>query len=76
MSAKLAEITDATQTLSTDEKLALVAQLVADALSEIPDPHEAAWQSEVQRRREEVFSGRVRLIPDHEVERSLDRLLG
>ena len=32
MSAKLAEITDAARALSTDEKLALVEQLVADAL--------------------------------------------
>ena len=76
MSAKLAEITDATRALSTDEKLALAEHLVADAVSETPSPHEAAWQSEVQRRRAEVLSGKVKLVSSDEVERSLDRLLG
>ena len=76
MSAKLAEISDAARSLSTDEKLALAEQLVDAALGETPSPHEAAWQAEVDRRREEVLSGKVKLIPADEVERSLDRLLG
>ncbi|MEY2879611.1 MAG: putative addiction module component [Verrucomicrobiota bacterium] len=76
MSATLAEVTDAARALSTDEKLALAEQLVADALSETPSPHEAAWLAEVQRRREEVLSGKVKLVPGDEVERALDRLLG
>ena len=76
MSAKLAEITHAARALSADEKLALAGQLVADALAENPSAHEAAWRAEVKRRREEVLSGRVKLIPGDEVERSLDRLLG
>jgi putative addiction module component (TIGR02574 family) len=76
MSAKLAELSDAVRALSTDEKLALAGELLAAALHESPSPHEAAWQAEVQRRREEVLSGKVKLIPGDEVERSLDRLLG
>ena len=76
MTAKLAELSDAARALSTDEKLVLAEQLVDAALSETPSPHEAVWQAEVHRRREEVLSGKVKLIPAEEVERSLDRLLG
>lgn len=62
--------------LSAEEKLILGEQLVADAVAETSPEHEAAWQDEVKRRRDEVLSGKVRLIPGEEVERSLDRLLG
>jgi putative addiction module component (TIGR02574 family) len=76
MSAKLAEISDAARALSIEEKLELAERLVATALAENPSPHEAAWQAEVSRRRAEGLSGKVKLIPGDEVERSLDRLLG
>ena len=76
MTAHYAEITRAALTLSTEEKLTLAEQLVALAVAETSPGHEAAWQAEVQRRREEVLSGRVKLVPGGEVERSLDRLLG
>ena len=76
MTANLAEVTHAARALSSEEKLALAGQLVADAVAENSSAHEALWQTEVQRRREEVLSGKVRLIPSEEVERSLDRLLG
>ena len=76
MTAQLAEITRAALTLSTEEKLSLAEQLVAVAVSETSPEHEAAWQTEVERRREEVLLGKVKLVPGNEVERSLDRLLG
>ena len=76
MTANLAEVTHAARALSTAEKLALADQLVADAVAENPSAHEAAWQTEVQRRRTEVMSGKVKLIPGDELERSLDRLVG
>jgi hypothetical protein len=76
MTAKLAEISDAARGLSADEKLLLAEELVAAALDESIPAHEAAWRDEVQRRRDEVLAGKVKLIPGDEVERSLDRLLG
>ncbi|MBC7367709.1 MAG: addiction module protein [Undibacterium sp.] len=76
MTAQYAEMTRAALTLSTDEKLSFAEQLVAVAGSETSPEHEAAWQTEVQRRREEVLCGKEKLVPGDEVERSLDRLLG
>ncbi|MSU53796.1 MAG: hypothetical protein CK538_07150 [Opitutia bacterium] len=76
MTAQLAELARAALTLSPEAKLSLAEQLMAVAVAETSPEHEAAWQTGVQRRREEVLSGRVQLVPGNEVERSLDRLLG
>jgi len=76
MTARFDEITRAALALSTEEKLFLAEQLVAVAVSETSPEHETAWRTEVQLRREEVLSGKVKLVPGDEVERSLDRLLG
>jgi hypothetical protein len=76
MTAKFAAISREAHSLSLEEKLALAQELVADALTEAAPAHENAWNAEVQRRREEVLLGKVKLIPAEEVERSLDRLLG
>ena len=76
MTANLAAITREALALTLEEKLVLAQQLVEDALAQSEPAHAAAWNAEVQRRREEVFSGKVKLVPAEEVERSLDRLLG
>jgi putative addiction module component (TIGR02574 family) len=76
MSANLATVTRDALALSAEEKLALAQELVANALAESPMAHQDAWNEEVRRRREEVRSGRVKLVSAAEVERSLDRLLG
>jgi putative addiction module component (TIGR02574 family) len=76
MTAKLAAITRDALSLTVEEKIALVQELVADAVALSSPAHTEAWDAEVQRRRQEVESGKVRLVPAEEVERSLDRLLG
>ena len=75
MTAKFAAITREALTLSVEEKLALAQELVAGAVAHSPTANEAAWDEEVQRRRDEVLSGKVKLVSAEEVERSLDRLL-
>ena len=75
MSAKLAELTAATSALSREEKLALADYLVGEAGPENPAAYDAAWNAEIQRRREEVLSGKVKPLSLEEVERSTARLL-
>ena len=75
-SSTLAELSAASQALTTDEKLALAGQLVARAVEETPSAHATAWDFEVIRRRAEVVSGKVKLIPADEVHRSIERLTG
>ncbi len=75
MTAQTAEIARAAKKLPAEEKIALAEALMADALAETSPEHEALWQAEIQRRREEVRSGKVKLIPGDEVAASLDRLL-
>jgi hypothetical protein len=72
----LAELSAATEALTTDEKLTLAGQLVASAVDETPAAHSAAWDAEVTRRRAEVLSGKIKLIPADEVHRSIERLTG
>ena len=76
MTAQLAELTCAALTLSPEEKLSLAEQLMAAAVAETSPAPAAAWETEVQRRREEVLAGKVQWVPGDEVERSLDRLSG
>lgn len=76
MTAQLAELARAALTFSAEEKLSLAEQLMAAAVAETSPAPAAAWETEVQRRREEVLSGKVQWVPGDEVERSLDRLLG
>ncbi len=76
MTAQLAEPTRAALTLSPEEKLSLAEQLMAAAVAETSPAPAAAWETEVQRRREEVLAGKVQWVPGDEVERSLDRLSG
>jgi putative addiction module component (TIGR02574 family) len=76
MTAKFSEISQAALALSLEEKLELASQLVAGAVAEAPSGYEAAWNDEVRRRREDVRTGKVKLVSSDEVEKSLDRLLG
>ena len=49
---------------------------MAVAAAETSPAPEAAWETEAQRPRAEVLSGKAQWVPGDEVERSLDRLLG
>jgi Putative addiction module component len=73
-SSTLAELSAASQALTTDEKLTLAGQLVARVVEENPSAYSAAWDAEVSLRRGEVISGKVKLIPADEVHRSIERL--
>ena len=76
MTAKLAELTATTSALSREEKLPLADFLLGEAGPKNPAAYEAAWHAEIQRRRDEVLSGEVKLLSLDEVERSTARLLG
>lgn len=76
MTAQLAERTCAELTLSPEEKLSFAEQFMAVAVAETSPAPEAVWETEAQRPRAEVLSGKVQWVPGDEVERSLDRLLG
>ncbi|MES2696607.1 MAG: addiction module protein [Verrucomicrobiota bacterium] len=76
MTAKLAAVARDAQSLSIEEKILLAQELVADVAASSPSAYEAAWKTEVQRRREDVLSGKVELVSEEEVEKSLDKLLG
>ncbi|HEY1110309.1 MAG TPA: addiction module protein [Opitutaceae bacterium] len=76
MTAKLAAVAKDARALSPEEKMQLAQELVADVAANSPSAYEEAWRAEVLRRQDEVLSGKVRLMSEEEVEKSLDRLLG
>jgi hypothetical protein len=70
-----AELTASVLALPLDEKAALADRLLADLTGDVPPEISTAQTSEVMRRREEVFSGKVQLIPGDQVMRELDAML-
>ena len=75
MIAKLAELTAAMSALSREEKLTLADDLFGEPGPENPAAYAAAWDVEIQRRRDEVLSGKVNLLTLVAAERSTTRLL-
>jgi hypothetical protein len=60
-----------------DEDRAVMAVILESSLGDgsTEEEREAAWGEELQRRLNEVRSGKARLIPAEEVERKLEELL-
>ena len=75
MAMTVQEISAAVRALPFEEKLALFEELQASVYDETPAEVLEAQLAEVARRREEVLSGKVQLIPGEQVERELDQLL-
>ncbi|MEE8586543.1 MAG: addiction module protein [Acidobacteriota bacterium] len=76
MTAVAEEILHKALGLDTTER-ATVAALLLDSLETEPDEEvEAAWAAEIQRRAEELESGKVKGIPWEEVRDRLKRGLG
>ncbi len=75
MTAKFAELTEATSALSREEKLTLAGDLFGEPGPENPAAYAAARDVEIQRRRDEVLSGNVNLLTLEAAERSTTRLL-
>lgn len=76
MPSSLTALDEAALALPPADRLAFAEKILASALAELPPELETAWDTEVQRRREEYLSGKTRLVPLEEVERSTARLLG
>ena len=70
-----AELTASVLALPLDEKAALADRLLADLAQDVPTEIQTAQHAEVMRRREEVFSGKVQLIPGDQVMREIDSML-
>lgn len=75
MTTSFAELSDAVLALPIEARAALSDKLLASLLADVPDSITAAQLAEVQRRREEVLSGKVQLIPGEQVEREMNALL-
>ena len=75
MNTSFAELSDAVLALPLEARVELTDKLVASLLADVPDSIKMAQLAEVQRRREEVLSGKVQLIPGEQVEREMEALL-
>ena len=75
MIASFADLSDAVLALPIEARAELTDKLLASLLADVPDSITAAQIAEVQRRREEVLSGKVQLIPGEQVEREMEVLL-
>lgn len=75
MPSSFAELSDAVLALPTDAKAELADKLIASLAGDVPAEIHDAQMSEVMRRRAEVLSGKVQLIPGEVVERSIQQLL-
>lgn len=65
------------KTLSPHERAGLIDRLVAELGTEdMPEDIEAAWLEVVERRADEVLSGRVKCIPLEDVEREIRQKCG
>ncbi len=77
MTKALAEIARASAELSVQEKLELAGMLLDTA--EMPNGSsseiEAAWEAEIQRRIDEIHSGKAKGIPLSETKRKIEKLL-
>ena len=75
MSALLERLREQAKQLSDDERCILGAELLApdgdNGIAEV----EQAWDEEIQRRVEEIKSGKVQMIPMEEVFTELDEML-
>ena len=70
MSATLEQVTEDARELSPQDRQELLARLIRDLepqAEDSPDEIEAAWDTEIARRLEEIDSGKVKLIPAEEV---------
>ena len=75
MSALLERLREQAKQLSDDERCILGAELLApDGDTGIAEV-EQAWDEEIQRRVEEIKSGKVQMIPMEEVFTELDEML-
>ena len=62
-------------TLPAEDRVELATSLI-DSLDAAPDVEvEAAWQAEIERRREDIRAGRAKLIPWDEVRRNARAIL-
>jgi hypothetical protein len=75
MTTSFAELSDAVLALPLEARTELTDKLLASLLADVPDSIKTAQLAEVQRRREEVLSGKVQLIPGEQVEREMEVLL-
>lgn len=75
MPPTLAELSDAVLALPIEAKADLADKLIASLGGEVPAEIHDAQMNEVMRRRADVLSGRVKLIPGDVVERDIQRLL-
>lgn len=75
MTTSFAELSDAVLALPLEARAELTDKLLASVLADVPDSIKTAQLAEVQRRREEVLSGKVQLIPGEQVEREMEVLL-
>lgn len=75
MAMNLEQISDAALALPAEARAALLDRLQASLFDHVPPEVKEAQIREVLRRREEVFAGKVRLIPGEEVEREARQLL-
>jgi putative addiction module component (TIGR02574 family) len=70
MKATLEKVTQEALSLSMDDRAALTRILIKALDSEAPDEStemEKAWKAEVERRVDEIESGRVKTVPAEEV---------
>jgi putative addiction module component (TIGR02574 family) len=63
MSTRGDSVLDAALKLPVEERARLAAELVASLDGEAEDGVEAAWTTEVERRKTEVVEGKARLVP-------------
>jgi putative addiction module component (TIGR02574 family) len=76
MPLTLDQITEAALKLPVDSKISLAEKLVESLAAEEPTEIERHWAAEAVRRRDEVRSGRVKVIPGEEVLEEVRRLVG
>jgi hypothetical protein len=75
MPPSITELSDAALSLPIDAKVELTDKLIASLVADVPAEIREAQIAEVMRRREEVLSGRVKLIPGDVVMRDIRRML-
>lgn len=66
MTAQTAEIMDVVDSLPIDMKLELIDRLL-ESISPRQSDIDKAWEAEVERRIDDVESGKVKLVPGEEV---------
>jgi putative addiction module component (TIGR02574 family) len=76
MTPQVSELLEKALTLSTQERGLLAARLI-DSLDDGPEEEgvEVAWQEEINRRMDDIRSGRVKTIPGDQVRERLNARL-